>query len=566
MVAGARHLRLTRSTRARTGLAAGGGGTPPVVEPPTLAELEPYRTSATSWVDILWGDATWPKPEGTRYQWVDVFLPSGTAPAGGWPAMQWFHPNGDDHKMLTAEHAALKSAALAGGYAVVSYEFRHPVDQVALGAPHLDAGRAMQWLRAFSAALGINPDKIVTACQSRGNLSVWQAMQPDLANPTGPTYASRQSSLFTAIWSYQGQTTYNTEQVADLAINPADRAAFLAAWGVDARWGSAISSVATAPAVPHLMMRHREAYPTIPMPWTEFDEHDPWFGMAMADAYAARGLSAKFTGLASITTGSAFAGAVAWCNEKLGISGGGPVEDPAFPLARSLAASIYDFSPDGGGVFTDTAGTTPASAAGALIARASDLTYTDHATQATAGSRPAIGTASGVTGAIFTADALYITRGTGASGYIGAALIVGAAGVNRDAICNGGNNAASRGVGIRRVTGGNIRFSWADGAVQGGINSSTAPAEGSVLVAEIVWTPTERRLYLNGSLAAEQTGSTVGLDSSTPIGFGINPALAGAWNGGICAAVVLPGTAPTPTQRATFGSWLAGQVGLTYAS
>lgn len=530
----------------------------PTPDPPALSTLNSYQTSSTSWVNAVWGPATWVQG-GARSQVVNINLPSTTAPVGGYPTIIWFHPNGQTHEPSDAALIAQKAYALSVGFAWVSFEFRHPVPQVAEGAPHTDTGLAIQWIRSYAPALNLDKTKMVAACQSRGTLCVWQALQADLANPNGLTYASRQSSLLPAIWNYQGQSTYDTEQIADLAINTADRAAFLSFWGNDPRWGSAISSVATAPSVPYLTMRHREAYPTIPMPWGDFDEHDPWFGMAMVDAYTAAGQASKLTAIDNIPDANAWDGMVAWFADKLSIT---LPSSNIVDTATAIGAAVYDFNTSGNGVFQDTARTTPVTTNGQLIAAVKDLAGSNHATQASSASQPAYGTSGTVTGAVFSSDALDTTMVSGTSGYIGVAFVAGPTGANRDVISNGGNNATTRGFAIRRVSAGNSRVTWADGTTQGGISGAVV-ADGEAVVVEAIMTPTSQELWVNGVLAGSSS-LTLGIDSSNIFRIGTNPASNSAFNGLIRAAVIAPSTAPTTGQREIIGNWLATKIGTSY--
>jgi hypothetical protein len=290
-------------------------GTNRIVTPTatTLASLEPYRTSATSFGDVPWGPYSWVE-SGSKTQDMDINIPSGTAPGPGWPVIMYFHPNGSTKDIVFSEHVALKADALAKGFAFISSEFRHPYVNVSLGAPHTDAGLAIQFARSLAAALNLDTSNFFGVTQSRGTLALWQALQADRANPGGPTWASRQSSLLKGIWSYQGQTTYSTTQMANLFIIPGDRTAFLTANPDDVRFGSALDSVAAASAwAPHLVMLHRDTYHVGLVPAASFDEHWPGFGAEMDIRYASAGISSRFAKQDNRTPVAAFVDAVDWC-------------------------------------------------------------------------------------------------------------------------------------------------------------------------------------------------------------------------------------------------------------
>lgn len=278
----------------------------------TLADIAAYNVTAKSWATIPWGPETWYEGGLPRGQWVDVDLPATAAPVNGHPCVLWFHPNGMSKDLTDTQVINQKAAALANGFAFLSFEFRHPVPNVDLGAPHYDAGLAIQYARGLAVALNLDKTNFFGMVQSRGNLALWQTLQPDMQNLTGPTWASRQSSKLKAIWSYQGQTTYSTTEMANTFIVAGDRATFIATYPDDPRWGSALQSVPTAGSLPPLVMRHRDAYPAGLVAWTAFDEHFPGFGQAMGAAYTAAGQGSKFTGADNIVGNAAWTGMLTW--------------------------------------------------------------------------------------------------------------------------------------------------------------------------------------------------------------------------------------------------------------
>lgn len=294
-----------------------GGGFVPPVGPIPLSAIEAYRTSSTSWADVPWGPESWFEPTTgtTLSQVMDIWVPTTTRPPNGYPSVSFFHANGNTHKSLSN---TFRNELLAAGLAVISVEFRHPVTNVALGAPHLDVGRAIQYLRALGAGLQLDSNRVGATSRSRGALCVWQALQPDLADGGSPTYQGRMSSRIHAVWAYAAQTTYSTTEFANTFIVPGDRAAFLALNPDDARWGSAIQSVATATYRPPMMIRHEKAHPTGLVSGAVADDiHYPGFGSAFRDAYIAAGASSLITALDLIPPEDATAGAAAWFLSKM---------------------------------------------------------------------------------------------------------------------------------------------------------------------------------------------------------------------------------------------------------
>lgn len=272
---------------------------PPALDAPTLESIEAYRTSATSWAGIPYGAASWPEPGmGTLYQVVDIALPTGTAPAGGWPVVVYFHANSATRAISPGSNldTLFKQPLLAMGYAVAAVEFRHPVTNVNQGAPHTDAGLSLQFIRSLHQALNLDRARVHAFCRSRGSLALWQALQADMLNGSAPTYAGRQSSLLKSLWIIQGQIAYSTARFAELYIVPADRAALLAANPDNPAWKNAYDGVATASTLPPIAMVHE-------LPWygaqvtaaqmaaDGAQVHFPDAGRLMVAAYQARSLA-----------------------------------------------------------------------------------------------------------------------------------------------------------------------------------------------------------------------------------------------------------------------------------
>lgn len=272
---------------------------PPSLDAPTLESIEAYRTNTTTWTGIPYGSASWPEPGmGTLYQVVDIALPSGTAPAAGWPVIVYFHANSAVRTIAAGSSldTNFKQVALSLGYAVAQVEFRHPVTNVNQGAPHTDAGLALQFVRSLHQALNLDRTRIHAFCRSRGSLALWQALQADMANSNAATYAGRQSSLLKSLWIIQGQIAYSTARFAELYIVPADRAALIAANPDNPAWKNAIDGVPTANSLPQVSMVHE-------LPWygaqvtaaqmtaDGSQVHFPDAGRLMVAAYQARGLA-----------------------------------------------------------------------------------------------------------------------------------------------------------------------------------------------------------------------------------------------------------------------------------
>lgn len=277
-------------------------GEPPPVSVPDLASIEAYRSTSTSWTAVPYGAATWPEPgKGTFAQVIDIDVPSGTPPEGGWPLVIYFHANGADRIVGSGGTVGtyVKTPALAAGYAFAAVEFRHPVTNVDQGAPHIDVGLALQYLRSLHQALSLDRAKFFGVCRSRGNLAIWQSLQADRADPYAGTYAGRQSSRLQGIWGINAQIAYSTQRFCELYIVPADHAAVLAANPDDPRWQNAIDAIPTVNTLPHLVLVHEAAYFDRLVTKAELDAwdaqpnmsplHYPDAGLKVKAAYTARG-------------------------------------------------------------------------------------------------------------------------------------------------------------------------------------------------------------------------------------------------------------------------------------
>ena len=285
---------------------------------PTLADIADYQTNSTTWIGIPWGPESWEEDtipgQPVLYQVLDVYLPPGTAPAGGWPVVCWYHANSNTRDVgASGVLADAKAAIHAAGLAFIAVEFRHPVSNVRYGAPHEDVGRSVQFARGLATALDLDITNFFALSRSRGSLCIWQALQPDLAIVDAPTWAGRQSSLLKGIWAYNAQTTYDSEEFANLFVIPEERDDFLVLRPNDPRWGSALASVPTAPQLPAITMLHETAYPTgLVSAAAANDVHYAGMGSAFRDAYIAEGAGALIDAQDSVPTSDVYLGSAAW--------------------------------------------------------------------------------------------------------------------------------------------------------------------------------------------------------------------------------------------------------------
>ena len=127
---------------------------------------------------------------------LDVYLPAGTAPAGGWPAVLAIHGGG--WRQFDRRSMAGAAERLAGaGYAVVNIDYRL-VPEGRYPVAVQDSLCALAFTRANAAAWGIDPARIATYGYSAGGhlasmvgvASAGARHQPDCAaGVTGPPAA-----------------------------------------------------------------------------------------------------------------------------------------------------------------------------------------------------------------------------------------------------------------------------------------------------------------------------------------------------------------------------------------
>jgi acetyl esterase/lipase len=260
-------------------------------------------TAGTPDKDICYGPAAWREPTlgGTwQQQRFDVYRVPGSSADAPAPLIVWAHPNGSSKAIppgSTAEAVLLKPA-LAAGFSFASVEFRHPVanrneadSPTNPGVPHYDLARALQFIRANAAALGIDRRNVFVVGGSRGTLSLWTVLQDDMAIPTSPDPVARQSTRANAAFAYNAQTTYDGREFADLFLVEADRAAFKASWQAQhpkyAQYGSAIQSVTADD--PPVKLRYDQAFIGRLVTQQELASvdyvHYPDYGLALCAAY-----------------------------------------------------------------------------------------------------------------------------------------------------------------------------------------------------------------------------------------------------------------------------------------
>jgi hypothetical protein len=213
------------------------------------------------------------------YRSFDFFRPDLAAQDPKKPLIVYFHPNGVKSHLVSTKQMwkNIVQPAMAMGWAVATVEFRHPVTDAYLedpigsspwaqglpASPTRDTGYAMQFLRANARKLGFDPQRLIALGYSRGSLSLWQSLQPDMAGKRYPY-----SSVPGAFYGYQAQTTYKCDEYGFDFITADndghdDRAEFDTQCKRDnPRWrefGSAMQSISSRTTLP-MMIRYADPF------------------------------------------------------------------------------------------------------------------------------------------------------------------------------------------------------------------------------------------------------------------------------------------------------------------
>jgi acetyl esterase/lipase len=144
---------------------------------------------------------------------LDIYKPAGQAPPGGWPALLAIHGGGWQHYDKQQYGPQVGPPLAHNGYVVVVPDFT----QAQYGAPSWpsnleDLRAALQWMRANSSTLGIDPTRIGAIGESSGaHLAVLLAVYPaGPVLPYAPAPASSNSggssTRISAVVDFSGPT------------------------------------------------------------------------------------------------------------------------------------------------------------------------------------------------------------------------------------------------------------------------------------------------------------------------------------------------------------------------
>lgn len=329
----------------------GEDGDAPVVAP-DLASLAQYKlvvprpSSAASYLAVPWSTPMkqWTEDAlGGAIQTgvMDIDIPIGTPPAGGWPWIMRLHATGETYPISGGYlNNYVRLPGLARGYAIIPTNFRHPVSNADQGFPHDDVGMAIQYVRAIATALNLNPERGFLVCSSRGNIGILDCLRPNLKNPSANTYEGRMDSDgIVAIWSLSGAATVDPLEWASWYMSTAPGSgpttgtwagmtaydAYLAKTASESPGGelppngvmdSCVRRLVTltggaSPKVPKLVMIHKDLYhnpvasTVAAWPTLLDDKHYSNNGQVLRQAYIANGYESRILTLSGITEDNA---------------------------------------------------------------------------------------------------------------------------------------------------------------------------------------------------------------------------------------------------------------------
>jgi acetyl esterase/lipase len=151
-------------------------------------------------------------PTGSTPAKLDLYLPAGAAPQGGWPIVLAFPGGGwrwASRQQYGREVAALTSYGFAVAGVDVAYASNNPGGSIGWPGNLQDAEYAVRWVDAHAANLHLNPARIVAMGDSAGaNIALLLGTYPDVkvASDSAPPASSSPASHVAAVVDFYGPT------------------------------------------------------------------------------------------------------------------------------------------------------------------------------------------------------------------------------------------------------------------------------------------------------------------------------------------------------------------------
>lgn len=265
--------------------------TAPAVQANTTQDTPPnWDDHCRCYRQVSYGPTSWYEPTTRKMarQVMDIFVPPGTPPAGGWPVAYYGHPNGSTHFIAMdtnpdSKWSTLVRPLLEQGYVVVSYEFRHPVVNYVEGqpVPRYDIQRAINtFATRYAATLNADVSNSFIFGRSRGG---------GLGLLTALTGKFNGGTQIRALWLAQAQTSFDCNEAAETFVLPEERDEFLASCQSVPGAGSALKAVRAGS--PPVVALYEQAFRKELVHAEEADLHFPDFGWQLCLRYQARGES-----------------------------------------------------------------------------------------------------------------------------------------------------------------------------------------------------------------------------------------------------------------------------------
>ena len=221
-------------------------------------------------------NVTFPTVDG-QFEQLDVYVPSGPAPAGGFPVMIAIHGGGWRRFDKTGFGERIASAFVSQGYVVVApnYVLSTPT-QPSWPVNFEDVQAAVIWVRNDAATLDINPDRVTAIGESAGaNLAALLGVYSQA--PNGTVSPAAVDSVIALSTPTDLARLYTQSPLAGLAVKQ-----FLGGTPaqVPASYAAASPIDHISPGDPPMLLVHGRQDPLIPVSQSK----------AMAAALAAAGV------------------------------------------------------------------------------------------------------------------------------------------------------------------------------------------------------------------------------------------------------------------------------------
>ncbi|NUM55929.1 MAG: alpha/beta hydrolase [Candidatus Hydrogenedentes bacterium] len=144
---------------------------------------------------------------------LDLWQAKTKAPA---PVLIFLHGGGFVGGDKWTLHNDLLQQCLGAGISVCTANYRYSTQEPFPG-PMLDGARVVQFLRAYSRQLHIDPERVALSGSSAGaGMSLWIAFHDDMAAPDSDDFVLRQSTRVSAACVYGAQSSYDPRWVRDV--------------------------------------------------------------------------------------------------------------------------------------------------------------------------------------------------------------------------------------------------------------------------------------------------------------------------------------------------------------